>query len=145
MHQLSTAILLITFNRPKTTQKVLHAIAQVKPRKLYVVSDGPRSGLKGEVELVQECRNLVSNIDWPCEVITKFSETNLGCKKSVVEGLDWVFSQEDEAIILEDDCVPTSDFFVFCEEMLNVYRLDTRVGSICGSILDAIAAPSKEF
>jgi hypothetical protein len=143
MDEITSPILLITFNRPRETLKVIHALARVKPRKVYFVSDGARSGRKGEMELVEECRNLVTNIDWPCEVLTKFSETNLGCKRSVVEALDWVFGHEEEVIILEDDCVPTSDFFSFCQEMLNVYRNDSRVGSVSGSNLEITPSSAK--
>jgi len=39
----------------------------------------------------------------------------------------------EEAIILEDDCVPDPCFFRFCEEMLKRYRNDETVASIVGS------------
>ena len=37
-----------------------------------------------------------------------------------------------EAIILEDDCVPNPTFFRFCQEMLDRYRHDQRIGMISG-------------
>jgi len=43
-----------------------------------------------------------------------------------------VFGQVEEAIILEDDCLPDQTFFRFCQEMLERYRNDQRVGMISG-------------
>ncbi|HSP63875.1 MAG TPA: hypothetical protein VLQ90_12890, partial [Pyrinomonadaceae bacterium] len=50
-------------------------------------------------------------------------------------GIDWVFEQVEEAIILEDDCLPHPSFFRFCEELLERYRDDERVAAIGGSNL----------
>ncbi|MFM6532419.1 MAG: hypothetical protein ACKPIB_29745, partial [Dolichospermum sp.] len=71
-------------------------------------------------------------VDWECEVLTNYSDVNLGCKIRVSGGLDWVFSEVEEAIILEDDCLPHPSFFPFCEELLEYYRQDSRVMHISG-------------
>ncbi|MDB6119632.1 MAG: hypothetical protein JWO08_3413, partial [Verrucomicrobiaceae bacterium] len=47
-------------------------------------------------------------------------------------GITWFFKHVSEGIILEDDCWPSEDFFVFCETMLARYRNDSRVGMISG-------------
>ena len=57
---------------------------------------------------------------------------NLGCKVRISSGLDWVFEQVEEAIILEDDCLPHQTFFRFCEEMLKRYCDDQRIGMVSG-------------
>lgn len=136
---LSTPVVLFIFNRPKTTRKVFEAISRAKPRRLYIVSDGPRANRSDDRSLVEKCREIVAKVGWECEVKTKYSDENLGCKLNVVGGLDWVFSQENEAIILEDDCVPTLGFFDFCEEMLGRYRDNPRIGSISGSNLEDVS------
>lgn len=131
--KLTTPVVLIIFNRPDTTERVFAEIAKAMPPKLLVVGDGPRDGRAGEAEKVAETRAILNKIDWPCEVLTNFSDTNLGCKNRVSSGIDWVFEQVEEAIILEDDCVPHQSFFRFCQELLTVYREDTRIGMICGT------------
>ncbi len=78
-------------------------------------------------------RAMLDRVDWECEVQTCFSETNLGCGKRIATGLDWVFAQAQEAIILEDDCVPDPTFFPFCEQLLSRFRDDERVWMIGGS------------
>ena len=133
---LSTPVVLIIFNRPNETRKVFNEIAKAQPRQLFIVSDGPRIHVAKDDELVKECREIVSKVTWECEVHLKFSSENLGCKVSVASGLSWVFGQVDRAIILEDDCVPASDFFYLCQTLLEMYSDDHSVGSVSGSNLD---------
>src|SRR5262249_48098357 len=84
-------------------------------------------------ERVAATRAVAASVDWPCEVLTNFSEPNLGCKRRVSSGVDWVFAQVEEAILLEDDCVPHPTFFRYCQELLERYRPDARVGMIGGA------------
>ena len=130
--QLTTPVAFIIFNRPDTTERVFDEIARARPPKLLVVGDGARANRDGEAAKVAAARAIIKRVDWPCEVLTNFSEVNLGCKVRVSSGLDWVFEQVSEAIILEDDCLPHPTFFRFCEELLERYRDDQRVGMISG-------------
>ncbi len=100
-----------------------------------MIADGPRMNRAGEAELCQEVRHIARQVDWPCEVVTNFSDTNLGCQERMISGLNWVFSLAEEAIILEDDCLPDLSFFRFCAELLERYREDDRVTSISGTNL----------
>lgn len=127
---LKTPVTFLTFNRPDLTQIVFDAIRKAQPKKLFVVADGPR--FPKEAENCQQARDIIKTVDWDCEVITNYSEVNLGCKKRVASGIDWVFSQVEEAIILEDDCLPSQSFFYFCENLLEYYRDDARVMHISG-------------
>jgi hypothetical protein len=130
--QLNTSVAFIIFNRPDTTELVFNEIAKAKPPKLLVVADGPRVGKEGEAEKCEATRAIINRVDWDCEVLTNYSEVNLGCKHRVASGLDWVFEQVPEAIILEDDCLPEPTFFRFCQELLERYRNDQRIGIISG-------------
>ena len=130
--QLQTPVALIIFNRTLTTERVFAEIAKAKPPKLLVVGDGPRANRPGEADRVAATRAIIKRVNWDCEVLTNFSEVNLGCKRRVSSGIDWVFEQVEEAIFLEDDCVPDSTFFRFCQEMLERYRHDQRIGMISG-------------
>ncbi len=130
--KLNTPVAFIIFNRPDTTRQVFKEIAKAKPPKLLVIADGPRATKPGESERCQQARAIIQQVDWECEVLTNFAETNMGCKMRVASGIDWVFEQVEEAIILEDDCLPEHSFFRFCEEMLIRYRHDERIGMISG-------------
>ena len=130
---MKTAVAFIVFNRPEVTRRVLARIRDARPPTLFVIADGPRAGKPGEVERCAEVRAIIDELtDWPCEVRRNYSEVNLGCGRRVSSGLDWVFEHVEEAIILEDDCLPDTSFFPFCEELLARYRYDERVAQIAG-------------
>lgn len=129
---MQTPVLFLIFNRPDTTEKVFEEIRKAQPKKLFVAADGPRAYKEGEVELCVQTRAIIEKIDWDCEVKTLFREENLGCKKAVSEGITWFFDNVKEGIILEDDCLPNSSFFTFCEAMLEKYRDDERIMHISG-------------
>jgi hypothetical protein len=131
-HQLKTPVAFIIFNRPDTTVRVFADIRRARPAILLVIADGPRTGKLGEAEKCVAVREIIDRVDWPCEVLTNYSDVNMGCKNRVASGLDWVFEQVPEAIILEDDCLPHPTFFRFCEELLEYYRDDERIGMISG-------------
>lgn len=130
--KLTTPVAFIIFNRPDTTERVFAEIAKARPPKLLVVADGARANKIGEAEKIATTRAIINRVDWDCEVLTNFSEVNLGCKVRVSSGIDWVFEQVEEAIILEDDCLPDPTFFRFCQELLEHYRHDQRIGMISG-------------
>ena len=131
-----TPILFLIFNRPDTTKKVFESIRLQKPSKLYIAADGPREGKDDEDNLCNQTRQIALNIDWPCEVKTLFREKNLGCKIAVSSAIDWFFENEEQGIILEDDCLPNNSFFTFCEVLLNKYKNDLRVMHISGCVLN---------
>lgn len=130
---LETAVLFLVFNRPDTTKQVFEAIRQAKPPRLYVAADGPRSNREGEVQRVAQVRQIATAVDWPCEVKTLFRHENLGCKYAVSEAITWFFEYEEQGIILEDDCLPSMDFFRFTEDMLKRYSTETRVMMVTGT------------
>jgi hypothetical protein len=130
-----TPVALVVFNRPQTTRKVFDAISKARPAKLLIVADGPRANMPGEDDLCASVRTIVQAVSWPCEVSTNYAADNLGCQERMVSGLDWVFSLVEEAIILEDDCLPNASFFPFCEQLLARYRGDSRVAAISGTNL----------
>lgn len=131
MYSVKSPILFLVFNRPKETQKVFDAIRKSKPKKLYIAADGPRLNDK-DVVLCNKTKDIVKNIDWDCEIETLYRDENLGCKNAVSQAITWFFENEEEGIILEDDCVPNYDFFRFCDDRLEQYRDDNRIGHICG-------------
>jgi hypothetical protein len=121
------------FNRPEVTSRVFQKIREAKPRRLLLLADGPRPHVEGDAQRCAAARAAVECVDWPCEVSRQYSDTNLGCRRRVASGLDWVFGLANEAIILEDDCEPDVTFFRFCEELLQKYRNDERVMMITGT------------
>lgn len=127
-----TPVLLVVFNRPDTTARVLSLLRQVRPATLLVVADGPRPNRPDDVERCAATRAVVDHVDWPCEVLRSYADENLQCDPRVQSGIDWAFEHVDELIVLEDDMVPHPSFFPWCEAMLDRYRDDPEVMHISG-------------
>lgn len=129
---MNTAIVLFIFRRPEATALVWEQIRQVKPPKLFIIADGARSGRTGEEKQVQEARRITEEVDWECEVVRDYSKENLGTHHRIATGLNRLFAEVEEAIILEDDCLPHPSFFRYCEELLERYRTNRQVMAISG-------------
>lgn len=119
------------FNRPLVTARVFSRIAQMRPSRLMIVADGPRSEV--ESQLCDAARACVADITWDCDVQWNYSNVNLGCRRRMSSGINWVFKQCDQAILLEDDCLPDPTFFQYCREMLARYEDEDRVMTIGGA------------
>ncbi len=130
---METPVLLIIFNRFDTTKQVLDALRNAQVPRLYVYCDGPRSNKAGEAEqlaLVQQ--QVLSAIDWPCQVQHHFKKENEGPRLAIGHAISWFFTHEEQGIILEHDCVPAPSFFSFCETLLDYYKDNERVMHISG-------------
>lgn len=143
---MKSAVLLIVFNRPDTTRQIFEAIRKARPSKFYVAADGFRIEVEGEAERCDEVKDIVSGVDWPCEFRTFFRTVNLGCKHGPASAIDWFFEHEQEGIILEDDVLPLSSFFPFCDDLLERYRHDHRVMMVSGcNLIDRRFRPIESY
>ena len=131
-------ILLNVFNRPEETSRVLAILSDLKPERLFVHCDGPRAGHPTDRDNVAEVRRIIEDgITWPCDLKSLFEDTNLGCGKGPATSMTWFFSQVEEGIVLEDDCCPHPDFFPYCQQLLDKYRNDERIGIISGTCFES--------
>lgn len=143
---METPVIIIVFNRPEPSKRVMEAVRAERPRRLFIVADGPRPGKPGEAERCAATRAIADAVDWDCDVVRDFSAVNLGCKARVASGIGRAFESVDRAIILEDDCVPSRSFFRFCESMLDRYAEDERVMVVSGdNHLFGSADPGKSY
>lgn len=128
----NTPIAYFIFNRPELTRRTFEVIRRLQPATLFIIADGPRVSKPEDVSLVTAARNAVDNIDWDCRVTRIYAEQNQGGRYSITKGLDTVFSQVDECIILEDDCLPDLTFFEYCRSLLAHYRQEENIMTIGG-------------
>lgn len=128
---MQTPVLLILYKRPELTRGVLRTLAAARPAVLLVAADGPSR--PEEADACAQARAVIEEVDWDCQVLTNFSDTNLGCGIRVYTAIDWALSLFEEIIVLEDDCVPNPSFFRFCDAMLAEYRDDERVMHVSGN------------
>lgn len=120
------------FNRPDLTERVFAEIARARPAKLLVIADGPRTGRRDDADKCAAARRVIERVDWPCEVLQNYADTNMGCAHRPATGLRWVFEHVEEAVILEDDCLPQPSFFRYCDDLLERYRDDERIMHVSG-------------
>jgi hypothetical protein len=128
-------ILFLIYRNPEVTRTTFEQIRKIRPSHLYIAADGPHLDRPLEIDECELTRHVVDLIDWDCEVKKRFLPENVGLKKAVSGAIDWFFSEVDEGIILEYDCLAGSDFFNYCKEMLSRYRDDKDVFSISGNNL----------
>lgn len=137
MKTIKTPVLLITFKRLDTTLKVFESIRSVKPEKLYISSNAPNPAKPGEEEMVMSVRqHLEKTIDWPCKVEKLYRTEHLSAKDSIWSAICWLFKNEERGIILEDDTLPDTSFFYYCEDLLMKFEADKDIRFINGCNFD---------
>lgn len=130
---LSAPIVYILFNRPEMVARTFPMIRAQRPKRLYLIADGPRANRPQDTDRCRETRERVeSMLDWPCEVTRDYSDVNLGCGRRLSTGLTRAFSELGEAIVLEDDILPHPDFFRYCSQQLEQHRHNEKIYSISG-------------
>lgn len=123
-------VLLVFFTKVKPLSQVFERICEARPSKLYLCQDGPREGHCDDIKNIKKCREIVSNINWDCEVHERFQEKNLGCDPHINQALEWVFQNEEYMIMLEDDGLVDLSFFPLCKYLFEKYYDDKRVSLI---------------
>jgi hypothetical protein len=147
MHEkpLKTPVLFIPYDRPEIASQVFNQIKSVRPEKLYIYIDGLSEKRKNE-RRINQTKDLTQSVDWDCQLNTNFQDHNLGAARAVADAITWVFENEEEAIILEEDTFPAEAFFYYCAELLARYRDDIRILSITGSNFnDSLSANDDSY
>lgn len=133
---LQIPVLFIVFNRPDTVRQVFNVIKEVKPARLYVACDGPRSDRPEEVLRCNESKEIIKEVDWACDVHTLYLSENKGPSLGPYSFIKWFFSEEERGIVLEHDCLPNTDFFYYCEDLLSRLEDKKQIGIISGTNFD---------
>jgi hypothetical protein len=128
-----TPVLIATFARPEYTRLTFNAIKQAKPKKLYFYSNKARENNPDEIERNGQVRALVQEVDWDCELKTFFREEYVDLYASLWGAYDWLFDNEEQGIILEDDCVASRAFFDYCDKLLPKFKDDHRIWLLSGN------------
>ena len=125
-------VLLIAFNRPWHTSQVWEALRSWQPERLLVAVDAPRPGVPRDAAACEAVLKLVSAPDWPCELSLHKANSHLGCRHGPATAISWAFAQVEQAIVLEDDCLPDRSFFSYCAELLERFGSQPQVMGIGG-------------
>ncbi len=140
-------IVLCIYNRPDFTRRAANVLKAVNPKRIFIIADGPKSSNPSDAELCAQAQRIAVESFKDAKVQMNASGINLGCRKRIQTGLNWVFGLVDEAIIIEDDCIPELSFFPFCAELIEKYRHEKEIGLIGGTNFqfDRRCSPNSYF
>jgi hypothetical protein len=129
------AVLIIAYRRTVEIERILQECQENNIKKIYVALDGPKAGdIDGEKDN-KAIRELVTNYqkNYSGVITTLFRDQNVGCAAACLSACDWVFENEEYAIVLEDDCIPSPDFFEFARASINPLNSDSNIWLACGT------------
>lgn len=129
----NTPVLYITFARPEYASQSFAAIKKAQPQKLYFYSNKARENKPDEVRRNEEVRSFIKQIDWDCEVKTWLRDEYVDVFTSIKGAIDWVFDNEEETIVIEEDVVAGPAFFDYMDKMVVKYKDDERIWIISGN------------
>ena len=140
-----TPVSYLFYNRPQCIEITFPIIQRLRPKKLYLLADGPKDS--NDDKLCQKSRKLIDQfLDMDCQVTKIYSEKNLGLAHRTVSAIDAIFRNEDRIIFLEDDNLVDSSFFSFCQTLLGKYLHEERIFHIggCNFFEKAVPHGTKE-
>ncbi|WP_332897135.1 glycosyltransferase family 2 protein [Haladaptatus sp. CMSO5] len=125
----STGIAVFAYNRPDHLKRVLAGLQKNNVDHIYFFADGPKN--KQDKRQVEAVREVIDKVDW-CQKNVTCYDHNLGLAKAVVRGVNRVFEDHDRIIVIEDDCVPATNFVSFMNTCLDRYAEDSQVMNVNG-------------
>ena len=117
--------------RPEAQRRQFEVIKQARPSILFLISDGGRNEKEWEA-IYQNRKMFDEEIDWECTVYRLYKDENNGMYAMMQEKEKLIWEHVDRCMFLEDDYVPSVSFFRYCAELLEKYKDDERIMSICG-------------
>jgi hypothetical protein len=110
---MTIACLIISYARKDNVLQLVEEVSKAGIVKIYISIDGPRTQEieNIQLELKSELGKLVSVHLEQVQIWQR--KKNFGSGASVIASLDWVFANEEEVIVLEDDLQVRGQFFDF--------------------------------
>ena len=128
-----STVLLLAFRRWQNIDLILDECRYANIARVYIHIDAGTS-VEAQLDVAQTFEKVSAYKErWDLDIRIATQRTNIGCAVSMILSLDEVFSYEDKAIVLEDDCLPTSDFFRFIEESFREMENNPQIGLACGA------------
>jgi hypothetical protein len=123
----------ITYKRSDNLRLILEVAVRSDLSKIQIYLDAPKTA--SDYDQVNACRQTALEFIrcFPNLIELNFRSENLGSATNVVSALDQMFEAYKYGLVLEDDCIPSSQFFDFCKDAFDF--LDSSEDCImgCGS------------
>lgn len=129
---IKSPILYCCYNRLNLIKKSIPIIKDINCKKIYISIDGPKNNEEDKIRnenIIKYIKQIKFNS--PIEIL--IHKKNLGCKTAIYEALKWFFQNEEFGIILEEDLLPSKNFFYFCDYALEKYKNKQKIMMISGT------------
>jgi len=126
-------IVLFVYNRPEHTRLTIEALKKndlATESDLFIYSDSAKTELDNFN--VSEVRNYIKGVSGFKSLKIIERSSNLGLAKSVISGVSDIINEYGRIIVLEDDLITSAQFLKYMNNMLNVYKKEQYIYSICG-------------
>ena len=100
-YQTDSPVLILLFNRPKETLRLIQALQFVRPNKVYISIDGPREHNEDDNERVRKVKKIIKdNINWTSEIYINTLKKNYGCGEPR-EGINYFLKMRNMELFLK--------------------------------------------
>ena len=123
-------ILITTFKRLDSLDKIFHIIKKLNPQTVFISSDGAK--YESDWIEINKVRDYINSLNLEGEIIKFYSNSNLGIFKNYEKSVSKVFETFDKLIFIEDDMSPTISYFYYCKFILEAYEDDQRIKMVNG-------------
>ena len=129
-------IVLFAYDRPDHLMQTLDALSKniyASDSILYVFVDGPKNNASTDVLLrIKNVQQIVQNIKGFAHLEYHFSDQNIGCRDSIIQGISYVLKKHEYVIVMEDDIITSPAFLSYMNSALHYYANRPSVFSISG-------------
>jgi hypothetical protein len=126
-------IAVFAYNRPTLLRQTINDLKNnygAIYSHLTVFIDGPRTNKDSLVN--EEIVNYISAIEGFRSIHYHSHAQNLGLKKSIMFGVNYMFERHDRLIVLEDDLRTSPYFLAYMNDALELYKDESKVCQISG-------------
>ena len=87
----SVPILIITYKRKKSLEKILNIVKKINPSKLYISSNAPPKNNLEVFKKVDNVRKIIDNYRIKGEIYKLYRSKHLKVYKSIPKSISWFF------------------------------------------------------
>ena len=140
-----SSILIVAYRRYLNLSKILDACSSAGHQRIFVAVDGPANP-EARIDVAMTLQTLEKFKKFKNLKIKVCAQSvNVGCAVSMINACDQVFKETNELIILEDDCIPTKNFWKYAEQALQSMQKNSSIGIFCGAQFAPIKITQNEW
>ena len=133
-HELGAA-LIIAYRRYENVDQLIKILAAQNVKRIYIAIDR-NALLKSEsledvnstIEVAKYAKNIM-----PDRIRIAIHEENVGCSAAVLSACEWFFENEEFGLVLEDDCIPSEEFFTYANSCRSILQNNNEIWLFCGT------------